>query len=160
LSTAVPSGTDWLYEVKWDGYRALCFVSDGKVRMISRRGNKLEKQFAPVAEALKQCVKADTAIIDGEVVALDENGKRTVPHRQTSIAFGAKPALKGVPPPPLNFFAFDLLYLNGYDLCKAALIDRRRLLTSILMPSEMVRYSDHFAGKGDELLQAVRAKGL
>jgi bifunctional non-homologous end joining protein LigD len=62
--------------------------------------------------------------------------------------------------PPLNFFAFDLLYLNGYDLRKAALIDRRQLLSSILMPSEMVRYSDHFAGKGQELLDAVRAKGL
>jgi bifunctional non-homologous end joining protein LigD len=160
LTTAVPSGTDWLYEVKWDGYRALCFLADGKVRMLSRRGNKLEKQFAPVAEALPQCVKAETAIIDGEVVALDENGKPSFQHLQNFTGFGTKPALKGVAPPPLNFFAFDLLYLNGYDLRKAALIDRRQLLASILLPHETVRYSDHFAGKGDELLQAVRAQGL
>src|SRR5215467_683734 len=160
LGTSVPSGTDWLYEVKWDGYRALCFFSDGKVRMLSRRGNKLEKQFAPVAQALKQCVKADTAIVDGEVVALDENGKPSFQHLQNFTGFGTKPALKGVAPPPLNFFAFDLLYLNGYDLRKAALIDRRRLLASIVMPSETVRYSDHFAGRGDELLEAVKAKGL
>jgi bifunctional non-homologous end joining protein LigD len=160
LTTSVPSGTDWLYEVKWDGYRALCFLSDGKVRMLSRRGNRLEKQFAPVAEVLKQCVKADTAIIDGEVAALDENGKPSFQHLQNFTGFGTKPALKGVALPPLNFFAFDLLYLNGYDLRKAALIDRRRLLASILMPSETVRYSDHFAGKGEELLQAVRAQGL
>jgi len=160
LTTTVPSGTDWLYEVKWDGYRALCFIESGKVRMLSRRGNNLNKQFAPVADALQQCVKAETAIIDGEVVALDENGKPSFQHLQNFTGFGTKPALKGVAPPPLNFFAFDLLYLNGYDLRKAALIDRRQLLASILLPSETVRYSDHFAGKGEELLQAVRAKGL
>ena len=160
LSTTVPLGTDWLYEVKWDGYRALCFIADGKVRMLSRRGNKLEKQFAQVAEALLPGVKADSAIIDGEIVALDENGTPSFQHLQNLTGFGTKPALKGMAPPPMNFFAFDLLYLNGYDLRKAALIDRRQLLASIILPSEMVRYSDHFAGKGEELLQAVRAKGL
>lgn len=160
LVTGIPPGTDWLYEVKWDGYRALCFVGEGKVRMFSRRGNNLNKQFAPIAEALQQYVKADTAIIDGEVVALDEKGRPSFQHLQNYTGFGTKPALKGTAPPPLNFFAFDLLYLNGYDLRKAALIDRRQLLASILLPNESVRYSDHFAGKGEELLQAVRAQGL
>jgi bifunctional non-homologous end joining protein LigD len=160
LGNAVPSGSDWLYEVKWDGYRALCFIEGGKVRMVSRRGTKLDKQFAPVAQALAQSVRADTAIIDGEVVALDDNGNPSFQHLQNLTGFGTKPALKGMAPPNLNFFAFDLLYLNGYDLRKAALIDRRQLLMSILLPSEIVRYSEHFIGKGDELLQAVRAKGL
>jgi bifunctional non-homologous end joining protein LigD len=176
LGTAVPSGSEWLYEVKWDGYRALCFIQGGKVRMLSRRGTKLDKQFATVAQALAQSVKADAAIIDGEVVALDENGKPSFQHLQNLTGFGTKAALKGVAPspqnvqkrhvpgapipPPLNFFAFDLLYLNGYDLRKAALIDRRRLLSSVLLPSEMIRFSEHFAGKGQELLDAVRAKGL
>ncbi|HET9837904.1 MAG TPA: DNA ligase D [Candidatus Angelobacter sp.] len=160
LGTGIPSGTDWLYEVKWDGYRALCFIADGKVRMVSRRGNNLNKQFAPIAEALLPAVKAETAIIDGEVVALDEQGKPSFQHLQNLTGFGTKPALKGAAPPPLNFFAFDLLYLNGYDLRKAALIDRRQLLSSILLPSESIRYSDHFAGKGEELLEAVRAQGL
>ncbi|MGZ4842124.1 MAG: DNA ligase D [Candidatus Angelobacter sp.] len=160
LGNSVPSGTDWLYEVKWDGYRALCFIDGGKVRMLSRRGNKLEKQFASVAAALAQSVKADTAIIDGEVVALDDNGNPSFQRLQNMTGFGTKPALKGMAAPFLNFFAFDLLYLNGYDLRKAALIDRRQLLMSILLPSEVVRYSEHFVGKGDELLKAVRAKGL
>jgi bifunctional non-homologous end joining protein LigD len=160
LGTAVPSGSDWLYEVKWDGYRALCFIESGKVRMVSRRGTKLDKQFAVVAQALAQSVKADTAIVDGEVVALDENGNPSFQHLQNLTGFGTKPALKGMAPPPMNFFAFDLLYLNGYDLRKAALIDRRQLLISILLPSDIVRYSEHFIGKGDELLEAVRAKGL
>jgi bifunctional non-homologous end joining protein LigD len=160
LGNAVPSGSDWLYEVKWDGYRALCFIEGGKVRMVSRRGTKLDKQFAPVAQALAQSVKADNTIIDGEVVALDESGNPSFQHLQNLTGFGTKPALKGMAPQNLNFFAFDLLYLNGYDLRKAALIDRRQLLASILLPSEIVRYSEHFIGKGDELLQAVRAKGL
>lgn len=160
LGNSVPSGSDWLYEVKWDGYRALCFIEGGKVRMLSRRGTKLDKQFAAVAAALAQSVKAETAIIDGEVVALDEYGNPSFQHLQNLTGFGTKPALKGMATPNLNFFAFDLLYLNSYDLRKAALIDRRQLLMSILLPSEIVRYSEHFVGKGDELLQAVRAKGL
>jgi bifunctional non-homologous end joining protein LigD len=160
LGNSVPSGTDWLYEVKWDGYRALCFIEGGKVRMASRRGTNLDKQFAAVASALAQSVKADTAIIDGEVVALDDNGNPSFQHLQNLTGFGTKPALKGMAPPNLNFFTFDLLYLNGYDLRKAALIDRRQLLMSILLPSDVVRYSEHFVGKGDELLKAVRAKGL
>ena len=160
LGNAIPSGTDWLYEVKWDGYRALCFIAEGKLRMVSRRGTKLDKQFAAIAEALLPAVKADAAIIDGEIVALDEKGKPSFQHLQNLTGFGTKPALKGVAPPPLNFFAFDLLYLNGYDLRKAALIDRRQMLSSILLPSEMIRYSDHFAGKGEELLEAVKAQGL
>src|SRR5712671_2838959 len=159
LGTAVPSGSDWLYEVKWDGYRALCFIERGKVRMLSRRGIKLDKQFATVAAALAQSVKADTAIIDGEVVALDENGNPSFQRLQNMTGFETRPAVMGAAP-FLNFFAFDLLYLNGYDLRKAALIDRRQLLMSILLPSDVVRYSEHFVGKGDELLTAVRAKGL
>ena len=160
LSSTVPSGTDWLYEVKWDGYRALCYVEGGKVRMLSRRGTRLDQQFASVSEALGQSVQAEKAIIDGEVVALDENGNPSFQRLQNMTGFGTKPAVKGMAAPFLNFFAFDLLYLNGYDLRKAALIDRRRLLMSILLPSEIVRYSEHFAGKGQELLDAVRAKGL
>jgi bifunctional non-homologous end joining protein LigD len=160
LSTSVPSGTDWLYEVKWDGYRALCYIDSGKVRMLSRRGIKLDKQFATVSAALAQSVKADTAIIDGEVVALDANGAPSFQRLQNMTGFGTKPAIKGMAAPLLNFFAFDLIYLNGYDLRKAALIDRRNLLTSILLPSDIIRYSEHFAGKGSELLQAVKAKGL
>jgi bifunctional non-homologous end joining protein LigD len=160
LSSTVPSGTNWLYEVKWDGYRALCYIESGKVRMLSRRGTRLDKQFAGVSEALAQSVQAETAIIDGEVVALDENGNPSFQRLQNMTGFGTKPAVKGMAAPFLNFFAFDLLYLNGHDLRKAALIDRRRLLMSILLPSEIVRYSEHFAGKGRELLDAVRAKGL
>src|SRR5258707_15400983 len=127
--------------------------------MESKRARKTIKEFWSVGSALGQSVKADKAIIDGEVVALDDNGNPSFQRLQNMTGFGTKPDVKGVAP-FLNFFAFDLLYLNGYDLRKAALIDRRQLLVSILLPSEVVRYSEHFAGKGTELLDAVRAKGL
>jgi bifunctional non-homologous end joining protein LigD len=154
----LPSGTGWLYEVKWDGYRALCFITEGKIRMMSRRGNAMEKQFSEVADALLVCVNADTAILDGEVVAMDDNGVPSFQFLQQRTGFSK--SVKSETAHPLSFFAFDLLYLNGYDLRNAALIDRRQLLASILLPSETVRYSEHFAGKGEELLQAVRAKGM
>jgi bifunctional non-homologous end joining protein LigD len=158
LGSTLPAGTDWLYEVKWDGYRALCFIEKGKTRMVSRRGNVMDKQFPEVASALPKSINAQTAIIDGEVVALDENGVPSFQLLQNRTGFHK--SLKGGKPHALNFFAFDLLYLDGYDLRKAALIDRRRLLQSIVLPGDIVRYSDHFAGKGSELLQAVRDKGL
>jgi bifunctional non-homologous end joining protein LigD len=158
LGSSLPAGSDWLYEVKWDGYRALCFIVKGKVRMVSRRGNVMDKQFPEVAEALSRCIKADTAIIDGEVVALDENGAPSFQLLQNRVGFHK--SVKGGKPHALNFFAFDLLYLDGFDLRRASLIDRRRLLQSIVLPDGTVRYSDHFAGKGNELLQAVQAKGL
>ena len=158
LGSALPSGSDWLYEVKWDGYRALCFIKDDKVRMVSRRGNIMDKQFPEVSEALPASVRAKTAILDGEVVALDENGVPSFQLLQNRTGFHK--SIKGGTPHALNFFAFDLLYLDGFDLRKAALIDRRLLLQSIVLPGQIVRYSDHFAGKGSELLEAVREKGM
>ncbi|HYX52760.1 MAG TPA: DNA ligase D [Candidatus Limnocylindrales bacterium] len=160
LTTTLPSGSDWLYEVKWDGYRALCFLENGKVHMTSRRGNPMEGQFPEVAKAIAESVKAESAILDGEIVALDENGVPSFQLMQNYTGFRRSAALKGEKPQSLNFFAFDLIYLNGYDLRKASLIDRRQLLSSIILPNQVVRYSEHFAGRGQELMEAVRAKGL
>jgi bifunctional non-homologous end joining protein LigD len=156
--SAMPTGSDWLFEVKWDGYRAICFLKDGAVRMVSRRGNVMDKQFPEVAEALPKSIRAESAILDGEVVALDENGVPSFQLLQNRT--GIHKSAKGGKPHALNFFAFDLLYLDGYDLRGASLIDRRQLLQSIVLPDPVVRYSDHFAGKGSELLDAVRDKGL
>ncbi|HET9181492.1 MAG TPA: DNA ligase D [Candidatus Angelobacter sp.] len=160
LGSQLPEGSDWLYEVKWDGYRALCFIEKGKARMISRRGNAMNPQFPEIAAALGQAVKADTAIVDGEIVAFDENGVPSFQLLQNHIGFRRSAALKGEKPQALSLFAFDLLYLDGYDLRRAALIDRRQLLSSIILPSETVKFSDHFAGRGRELLEAVKQRGL
>lgn len=162
LADKLPTGSDWLFEVKWDGYRALAFVVHGKARLVSRRGNVMDKQFPEVVEAMARAIKADKAVVDGEVVALDENGVPSFQLLQNrtgfSHLFSRKPG--EAKSHALNFFAFDLIYLDGYDLRRADLIDRCRLLQSIILPGDIVRYSDHFAGKGSELLDAVRAKGL
>ena len=160
LGDRLPQGSDWLYEVKWDGYRALCFIQDGKVRMLSRRGNVMDAQFPEIAQALSRAVKAQSAIIDGEIVAFDENGVPSFQLLQNHTGFRRSAAIRGEKPQSMSFFAFDLLYLDGYDLRKAALIDRRQLLSSIVLPQETVKYSDHFMGNGQELLRAVREKGL
>lgn len=160
LGSQLPEGSDWLYEVKWDGYRALCFIEKGKVRIVSRRGNAMNANFPEIAAAVAQAVKADTAIIDGEIVAFDENGVPSFQLLQNHIGFRRSAALKGEKPQALSFFAFDLLYLDGYDLRKATLIDRRQVLSSIILPSETVKYSEHFVGRGQELLNAVKERGL
>ncbi|MGH9564726.1 MAG: non-homologous end-joining DNA ligase, partial [Candidatus Angelobacter sp.] len=159
LGTSLPSGADWIYEVKWDGYRAICFLEQGRIRMISRRNNPMDKQFPEIARALQDTVKADCAILDGEIVAFDETGVTSFQLLQNRTGF-RRSAVNTSKPNALCFFAFDLLYLSGYDLRKAALIDRRQMLSSIIHPNETVRYSDHFVGKGRELLNAVREKGL
>ena len=159
LGSKLPSGADWLYEVKWDGYRALCFFQDGKVRMLSRRGNPMNAQFPEVAKELLEAVKAETAILDGEIVAFDENGVPSFQLLQNRAGF-RRSATRKEKPQRLGFYAFDLLYLNGYDLRTCALIDRRQLLSSIILPNETVRFSEHFTGRGDELMRAIREKGL
>jgi len=156
--TAIPSGSDWLFEVKWDGYRAICFIKYGTVRMVSRRGNVMDKQFPEVAEALEKSIRADSAVLDGEVVALDENGVPSFQLLQNRT--GIHKSAKGGKPHALSFFAFDLLYLDGYDLRGAALIDRRHLLKSIVLPDPIVRHPDYFADKGRELLAVVHEKGM
>jgi bifunctional non-homologous end joining protein LigD len=160
LEGTVPSGSDWLYEIKWDGYRSICFINNGKVRMLSRRANPMENQFPEIANALARSVKADNAILDGEIVALDENGSPSFQLLQNHVGFRRSATLRGEKPQTLIYYAFDLLYLNGFDLRRAALIDRRRLLSSVILPGEIIRYSEHFAGKGQELLHAARARGL
>ena len=120
----------------------------------------MDAQFPEIAKALAEAVKAQSAIIDGEIVAFDENGVPSFQLLQNHTGFRRSATLRGEKPQAMNFFAFDLLYLDGHDLRKAALIDRRQLLSSIILPHETVKYSDHFVGHGDELLRAVREKGL
>ncbi|HKE31706.1 MAG TPA: DNA ligase D [Candidatus Angelobacter sp.] len=159
LGQTLPTGPDWLYEVKWDGVRALCFIEKGQLRMFSRRGNRVEQQY-PELNGLVNVVEAETAIVDGEIVCFDQNGVPSFQLLQNRIGAGARSAPKLAQSQPASFFAFDLLYLDGYDLRRTPLIERKQLLSAILRPDTTFRLSEHFAGKGQELLDAVREKGL
>ena len=155
-----PAGEDWLYEIKWDGVRAICYIDSGRLRMASRRGNSIERQY-PELSILPHHVNASTAILDGEIAALDERGipsfellqRRITVAEASSIATLARKH-------PVTFFAFDLLYLDGFDLRGVPLIERKRWLKEVLKPGDRVSYSEHFAGNGEALLAAAKAQGL
>ncbi|HEY6350187.1 MAG TPA: DNA ligase D [Candidatus Angelobacter sp.] len=159
LGQSLPTGTDWLYEVKWDGVRALCFIEKGRVHMLSRRGNRVEQQY-PELSPMVDALDAETAIIDGEIVCFDENGVPSFQLLQNRIGASSTSVPGLARSQPSSFFAFDLLYLDGYDLRRTPLVERKQLLASVLQPNATFRMSEHFAGKGEELLQAVREKGL
>ena len=159
LSESLPAGTDWIYEIKWDGVRGLCFIENGKVRILSRRGNAVEQQY-PEMQKLAEVLQAESAILDGEIVCFDENGVPSFQLLQNRIGARPNAAHKLAETHPASFFAFDLLYLDGYDLRRTPLIERKQLLQSILQPNPDFRFSEHFTGKGEDLLEAVREKGL
>jgi bifunctional non-homologous end joining protein LigD len=163
LATSVEEAFDnpaWLFEIKWDGYRAVAFIDDGSVRLVSRNQNDLTTQF-PELRDLSQSVKAQRAVIDGEIVALDEEGRPSFSLMQQRTGFqpGKRhlPRRAGV---PVLYYAFDLIYLDGYDLHNVALEKRKELLQSILESGDVARFSDHYAEKGRDLFAAAGQRGL
>jgi len=153
---------DWLFEIKWDGYRAVAFIEDGRARLVSRSQNDLTAQF-PELGALPQFVKGERVILDGEIVALDDEGRPSFSLMQQRTGFhpGKRrlPRREGV---PVIYYAFDLLYLDGLDLRRVALERRKQLLQERIAggKGEVIRFSDHYAEKGLALLEAAKQKGL
>lgn len=150
----------WLFEIKWDGYRAVAFIEDGNARLVSRNQNELTHQY-PELQDLPRYVKGRSVVLDGEVVALDEEGRPSFSLMQQRTGFrpgkGRRPGVAGI---PIMYFAFDLLYLDGFDLRRVTLEERKRLLSEHLSTSPIVRFSDHYEANGKALLEAARAKGL
>jgi bifunctional non-homologous end joining protein LigD len=155
-----PSGPDWLYEIKWDGVRAICYIQNGRVRLVSRNGNLMERQY-PELSVLPHHIKGATAILDGEIAALDERGLPSFELLQSRINVAEASAIATLSRnTPVVIFLFDLLYLNGRDMRGEPLTERKRLLKEILQPNDVIRYSEHFPGTGAELLDAAKAQGL
>ena len=149
----------WLFEIKWDGYRAVSFIADGKTRLVSRNQNDLTGEF-PELRDLAKSIKADNAVLDGEVVALDEQGRASFSLMQQRTGIrkggrrtGARRDLEVV------YYIFDLVYLDGYDLRRVTLEERKRELAKIVVANESVRYSDHFPD-GLALFDVAKKKEL
>ena len=160
LSETPPKGDDWLFEIKWDGVRAICFIDDKKVRMTSRTGNSCERQYPELSVICHQ-ISAKQAILDGEIAVLDKNGVSSFGLIQPRIAVADPNAVAHLARRmPVTLFVFDLLYMDGYDLRGVPLIERKRALQSILQPSSVMRYSEHFVNNGEEMLAAAKATGL
>jgi bifunctional non-homologous end joining protein LigD len=162
LATPVEKAFDdpaWLFEIKWDGYRAVSFIQDGNVRLVSRNQNDLTGEF-PELHGLSKCIKAEKAVLDGEIVVLDDQGRASFSLMQQRTGIrkggrrtGARRDLQVV------YYVFDLIYVDGYDLRGASLEQRKEALAQIIVPNELVRYSDHFP-QGLALFEVARQKGL
>ncbi len=145
LVAEIPAGDDWLHEIKYDGYRMLGFKQEGKVRLSTRNGQDWTHRFTSVAVALGEAASKEF-ITDGEIVVKKADG--------TTDFQGLQNVLKGIESGRLLYCLFDLLYLNGYDLTRVGLLDRKELLRKMLKdaPAESVlQFSDHIRGKGQEV---------
>jgi bifunctional non-homologous end joining protein LigD len=143
VANEAPDGPEWLHEIKYDGYRLLARIEDGKVRLLTRGGLDWTAKFPALADRLRQ-LPIDSALIDGELVHLEPDG--------TTSFSGLQEAISGGKTDILNLFAFDLLYRDGWDLTGAALQDRKTALAAIISPQAlgMLRYSDHQIGHGSD----------
>jgi DNA ligase D-like protein (predicted ligase) len=146
----LPDGPEWVRELKLDGYRALAFKSGGKVHLRSRNDNDFNVRYPGIVKALARM--PDDTVIDGEVVALDEQGR---PSFNTLQNYGSS----GV---PLHFFIFDILVLKGRDVMSTPLMDRRTLIEKHILPklADPIRYSPMLEGSLKDLISSVKAQGL
>jgi len=146
----LPSGPEWLVELKLDGYRALAIKSRGRVQLRSRNYNDFTARYAGIVKALAPM--PDETVIDGEVVALDATGKPSSNALQNYSSAGT----------PLHFYAFDVLVLAGRDVMNEPLLKRRELLEERVFPalSEPIRCSPVLEGSLKDLIQSAKAQEL
>jgi len=146
----VPSGSNWIHEVKYDGYRTLIAVGGGKAKAYTRTGLDWSEKFASVVAA---AAKLDaSALIDGEVVALDQHGNPSFQALQASLKEGSA---------DLAYFAFDLLTLDGEDLTGLPTFERKDRLKDILAGApSAIHFSDHVTGNGEKLFDSLCKSGL
>jgi bifunctional non-homologous end joining protein LigD len=171
--TDAPFDNDgWLFEIKWDGYRVEAVVRDGQARIWTRRRVDAATYFPDLA-GRADWIEANEAIIDGEVVALDPEGRPDFSLLQDRTGLrGLEQATRRRSPHaprltseeraaiPLAYMAFDLLYLDGRSLVDVPLEERKRVLRRVLRPHGMVRYASHVAGDGTTFTQMAAERGL
>src|ERR1017187_5305729 len=152
LATMVDKPFDkegWQYEIKWDGYRAVAFCNKNKVELKSRNDKSFNEKFYPVHKAVQQW--NINAVIDGEVVVLDENGKSN---------FGALQNWRSEADGKIYFYVFDLLWMNGKDLMQIPLSERRNILKQIIPENNIIRFSENFEVSGIEFFETAKKMGL
>ena len=160
LAEKPPRGEDWLFEIKWDGVRAIAYVDHEEVRLVSRNGLRCERQYPELA-AIHHQVAARQVVLDGEIAVLDQKGASRFHLIQPRIANSDPNAVAHlVRSTPVVYFLFDVLYVDGYDLRGVALAERRKVLEALVTPGPSLRISEVFPGAGEELLEAARAHDL
>ena len=139
----------WLFEVKWDGIRLVSFIDNGKVSLQTRAGRIVDDEY-PQLQAVSRLVNAKQAVLDGEIVALDEEGRPSFQLLQN----------RGKEPHPMQYVVFDIVYLDGQRLFRVPLEDRKRLLRDIVRDSDLLKYSEHVLGEGKAFFKAAQQKQL
>ncbi len=137
-ATAPPDGDGWISEIKFDGYRLLARIADGRVRLITRNGHDWADRLPSVAKAFAQ-LELDSAVLDGELVALRPDGTTSFPDLQAALSDGHDAKL--------HFYVFDLLALNGWDLRPCPLLERKRVLQGLDPWQGDLRFSTHVEGR-------------
>ena len=154
LTDRSPAGDEWLNEIKLDGFRMQCRIEKGKAQLLTRTGQDWTHRFPDVAHAAAQ-LPVRSVLLDGELVALQPDGRSSFQLLQRALNEGAEATLA--------YYAFDLLYLDGYDLSAAPLETRKDTLKRVLEPMPQggtVRYSDHVVGGGPAFYDAACRLGL
>jgi bifunctional non-homologous end joining protein LigD len=139
---------EWIFEIKWDGYRALANINKGKVILYSRNGIEFNKYDSVITELQQLPFEA---VFDGEVVALDQEG---IPRFQNLQNFDSDTST------PLQYYIFDIIYYDGYDLKKVPLVKRKELLQQLIPDSDILKYSDHIAGSGIDFFHEIQKQHL
>jgi bifunctional non-homologous end joining protein LigD len=152
------SDPDWLFEIKWDGGRTLARVKDRKLKLWSRSQRDTTQEYPELA-VLPDRVNGHDVWLDGEVVALDEDGRSNFQRLQERFSVQS-PSADLMRKVPVVYYVFDILYCDGHDLRKVPLIERKKLLSQILRTDSLIRYSDHQIEQGQELYDLARKSGL
>jgi len=134
----------WIYEIKWDGYRAIAEVNKKDVKLYSRNGNTFINSYPKVVAELKKL--NIQAVLDGEIVVIEENGKSNFQFLQQY--------LNGTQH-PIEYRVFDMLSINGQNTCDLPLIERKKLLKQLLPKNSVIKYSDHIVAKGIDFFNSL-----
>jgi bifunctional non-homologous end joining protein LigD len=170
LGSGAFSDPEWLYEVKWDGYRVEAVVKSGEVHLFTRNRQDAGRYFPTLAEA-RGWIDAREAVVDGEVIAVDDRGRPDFSllqdvsglrglHGQGSMGDRPRSSAEERAAIPIVYQAFDLLHLDGRSLVDVPLEHRKRLLRSVLRDHPMVRYGSHVVGDGEAFVEAAREQEL
>jgi bifunctional non-homologous end joining protein LigD len=149
LADKLPTGDDWTFEVKWDGYRALGYVRGGEARLVSRNGNDLTARFPAIAKALAKAARSPECVVDGEVCALDEHGRPSFSAMQ-----------QGKPGTPIVYEVFDALEIDGLPVLDLPLEERRERLESLLDKRVQEVQISGFFDDGEALFEAAQEQHL
>lgn len=140
---------NWVYEVKWDGYRALAFMKNGKIELKSRNDKSFNEKFYPVYDTLKSI--AINAILDGEIVVLEKNG---------TANFAALQNWRSEADGDLVYYVFDILWYDGKDLKGLSLLDRKAILKEVIPQNDLILLSEHFDTSGVGFLNEAKKLGI